>query len=242
MSKGSTAAPAAPAAAARILLVEDGREARDVMTAILQMAGYVVETAENAAEGLRRLSASRFDLVLCHYSLPDQTAASMLKEASRLGALRRTPAVVMTAHPDPEGVDDLTVIKKPFDVRAFLDQIAALVKGRHHEAAVPGPREDLRSGAGGSRAHFVLYVSPNSPASARALRIFHDLLAAVPPARVSFETCDVSKAPDRAEADRVVFTPTLVKVSPEPRAWVVGDLTNPGIVGEILTMCLAESG
>lgn len=41
--------------------------------------------------------------------------------------------------------------------------------------------------------------------------------------------------------DRVVFTPTLVKVFPEPRTWVVGDLTSPGIVGEILGTCIAES-
>ena len=219
----------------RVLLVEDDREGRDVMTAVLEVAGYVVDTAETAADGLARLAAGAYDLVLSHYSLPDRTAASMLKEASEAGVLRATPAVVMTAHPDPEGVNDLMVIKKPFDVRAFLDQIAALV-GRQGAAAVGGP-----SSASEPRARFVLYTSPDSVASGKALRIFQKLLEALPASQVAFETCDVSKEPHRAEADRVVFTPTLVKVFPEPRTWVVGDLTNAGVVGEILSMCVAES-
>jgi CheY-like chemotaxis protein len=224
----------------RVLLIEDDREGRDVMKAILEVAGWAVETAETAADGLARLAAGSYELVLSHYSLPDMTAASMLKEAARTGVLRATPAVVMTAHPNPEGVDDLTVIKKPFDVRAFLDQVALLV-GRSRGPAVPEPPRAGSAGAGAPCARFVLYISPDSLASGKALRIFQKLLAALPASQVSFETCDVSKEPQRAEADRVVFTPTLVKVFPEPRTWVVGDLSNPGVVGEILGMCIAES-
>jgi CheY-like chemotaxis protein len=221
----------------RLLLIEDDREGRDVMRAILEVAGYAVETAETAGDGLARLAAGTYDLVLSHYSLPDMTAASMLKEAARTGVLRATPAVVMTAHPNPEGVDDLTVIKKPFDVGAFLDQVALLV-GRAGGPAAPA---QPAAGVSGPGARFVLYVSPDSVASGKALRIFQKLLAALPASQVAFETCDVSKEPARAEADRVVFTPTLVKVFPEPRTWVVGDLSNPSVVGEILSMCIAES-
>jgi CheY-like chemotaxis protein len=222
----------------RVLLIEDDREGRDVMRAILEMSGYAVETAETAADGLARLAAGSYELVLSHYSLPDRTAASMFQEAARTGVLRATPAVVMTAHPNPEGVDDLTVVKKPFDVRAFLDQIALLV-GRGGGSAAPATAG--AAGARDARARFVLYVSPDSHASGKALRIFQNLLAAIPASQVSFETCDVSREPGRAEADRVVFTPTLVKVFPEPRTWVVGDLSNPGVVAEILGMCIAES-
>ena len=35
----------------------------------------------------------------------------------------------------------------------------------------------------------------------------------------------------------MVFTPTLVKRSPAPRAWILGDLRNDDVVRDLLTMC-----
>ena len=35
----------------------------------------------------------------------------------------------------------------------------------------------------------------------------------------------------------MVFTPTLVKRSPAPRAWILGDLTSDDVVRDLLTMC-----
>lgn len=40
------------------------------------------------------------------------------------------------------------------------------------------------------------------------------------------ELIDLRRDPDRAAVDSVVVTPTLVKVSPKPRAMVVGDLAD----------------
>jgi hypothetical protein len=38
----------------------------------------------------------------------------------------------------------------------------------------------------------------------------------------------------------VVFTPTLVKRRPEPRAWILGDLSDPAVVTDLLHMCGIE--
>jgi len=42
--------------------------------------------------------------------------------------------------------------------------------------------------------------------------------------------------PLAGEEDQLVFTPTLVKRSPPPRAWVVGDLSDHGVVVTLLDM------
>ena len=37
-----------------------------------------------------------------------------------------------------------------------------------------------------------------------------------------------------------VFTPTLVKRRPEPRAWILGDLSDPSVLTDLLHMCGIE--
>jgi hypothetical protein len=55
--------------------------------------------------------------------------------------------------------------------------------------------------------------------------------------RVRFEVCDVSQHPDRADADGVTYTPTLVKRNPPPRACVIGDLSNVTAIIDLLESC-----
>jgi hypothetical protein len=70
----------------------------------------------------------------------------------------------------------------------------------------------------------VLYVSPASPASARAQRNIQELMNRLDRSKVELDICDVSENIERAEADRILFTPTLVVRRPM-LTWIVGDLT-----------------
>ncbi|HEY2943461.1 MAG TPA: circadian clock KaiB family protein [Vicinamibacteria bacterium] len=71
----------------------------------------------------------------------------------------------------------------------------------------------------------VLYVSPASPASARAQHNIQELIARLDGSKVELAICDVSEDAEQAEADRILFTPTLVVRRPL-LTWIVGDLTN----------------
>jgi len=53
---------------------------------------------------------------------------------------------------------------------------------------------------------------------------------------VRLQIFDVADEPLAGEEDQVVFTPTLVKRSPPPRAWVVGDLSDHSVVVTLLDM------
>jgi len=55
---------------ATILIVEDDAVFRDLLFAILDVAGYTVATAADGGEALRRIERERFDLVLCDLKMP----------------------------------------------------------------------------------------------------------------------------------------------------------------------------
>jgi hypothetical protein len=86
----------------------------------------------------------------------------------------------------------------------------------------------------------VLYISPDSPPSLKAQRNMERLLRGFRAAEIAFEVLDVAQEPEGAEKDNVVFTPTLVKRRPEPRAWILGDLSDPAVVTDLLHMCGIE--
>jgi KaiB domain len=80
-------------------------------------------------------------------------------------------------------------------------------------------------------------VSPSSPASAQARRNLEDLLARFDATQVKYSVCDLVRDPRAGEHDRVAFTPTLVKRYPAPRTWVLGNLRETEIVGDLLRVC-----
>jgi hypothetical protein len=60
------------------------------------------------------------------------------------------------------------------------------------------------------------------------------LLSEYEPSQVVFTVCDISKDSDAAQKEQITFTPTLVRRSPEPRVWVIGDLEDPSAVIRML--------
>jgi len=88
-----------------------------------------------------------------------------------------------------------------------------------------------------SRVELVLYVSPASIACARAQRVMESILRGYDPASIDFQVRDLTDETERAARDRTLFTPTLVKRSPPPSVWVLGDLSRPWIVTDLLQMC-----
>jgi circadian clock protein KaiB len=73
---------------------------------------------------------------------------------------------------------------------------------------------------------FVLYVTGGTPRSQQARenlrRICDDRLS---PDEVEIGVVDVLEEPERAEADRVIATPCVIRVKPDPPQRVIGDLS-----------------
>jgi DNA-binding response OmpR family regulator len=224
----------------RVLCVEDDEQVLSILAALLETEGYEVATAATAEAGLAHLASRKFHLVVTDYWLPDRTCAWMLSEASSRGILLDTPVLVITAEHRPQGVENLTILRKPLDLDDFLaivHESMQPVREKEVEKAVQDMERSFpREGAGNSvRIDLALYISASSPSSLKALRNVNRLLAEYDPAQVRLDTYDLSKEHvPSADEDRIAFTPTLVKRWPEPKMWVLGDLEDATVLADLL--------
>jgi circadian clock protein KaiB len=85
---------------------------------------------------------------------------------------------------------------------------------------------------------FVLYVSGGSPYSEQAVSNLRKLCIEHLQDQHEFEIVDVLNDPKRALADRVMLTPTLLKLSPKPVRRIVGSLN----LSEPILQALGLSG
>jgi len=217
----------------RILVVEDHPDVRQMTTVALQAQGHAVTEAVDAAEALERLRTGRFDVVLSDYELPDETGATMLRDAARAGLLGGAAALIVTAHTQPEDASGFDVILKPVDLDRLMRQIQEILKSDGGRAPAPAPAED----GGGEAVDLALYVTSASAASLRARRSMERVLTGYAGCPIRYTVRDVADDPRQAEEDRIVFAPTLVKRHPGPRTWVLGDLGDAAIVVDLLQVC-----
>ena len=71
-----------------------------------------------------------------------------------------------------------------------------------------------------------LFVAADSPDSATAIANLDALFPKGEGPHIEVEIVDVQREPARAARDRIMVTPTLLKVSPSPRCRILGNLKN----------------
>lgn len=71
-----------------------------------------------------------------------------------------------------------------------------------------------------------LYIAGQSSKMRKAIANLREICEAEMSGRYELEVIDVLEHPQRAEEDRILATPTLVKQSPLPLRRVIGDLSN----------------
>src|ERR1700693_1880533 len=134
--------------APHLLVVDDDRRIRDLLSRYLAREGYRVTTAHNAADARAKLDGLAFDLLVLDVMMPGESGFDLTS------ALRRTsqvPILMLTARAEPEsriagleiGADDY--VAKPFEARELSLRIANILK-RAQPAAPPPPAESVRFG------------------------------------------------------------------------------------------------
>src|SRR5580693_1856953 len=101
---------------ARILVIDDDREAREVLEEQLRRSGHGVQIAATATEGVRMSRERRPDVVLLDAELPDMTPAGVCRALEAEMSTRGVPVIAMVAVDQEEvvgaaGVTD--AISKP---------------------------------------------------------------------------------------------------------------------------------
>ncbi len=107
-----------------ILVIEDKESMRAMLKQTLEGEGYLVVTAQDGAEGIKKLSDERIGLVLTDLKLPKKDGFEVLRAAKQENPI--LPVIVMTAYGTietavravKEGAYDF--LTKPFDTEHLL--------------------------------------------------------------------------------------------------------------------------
>lgn len=83
---------------ARVLLIDDDHNLREVVSFILQKAGHEVLTAADGDEGIARCNAEEPDLVLTDIRLPGRDGLEVLRHVREPGRAAPPPVIVLTAY------------------------------------------------------------------------------------------------------------------------------------------------
>jgi CheY-like chemotaxis protein len=122
---------------ARLLVVDDNKVNRMVLSRNLEQQGHIVETAENGREGLEKIRTQSFDLVLLDIEMPQMDGYQVLEACLNDIALRQIPIIMTSAMEELDAVvkcvelgaeDYLTKPVNPILLRARVN--ASLEKKR----------------------------------------------------------------------------------------------------------------
>jgi PAS domain S-box-containing protein len=108
-----TAGAEASAPARRVLVVEDSADARESLRLLLELAGHVVETAEDGPGGLAKLRAFRPDVALIDLGLPGLDGYALARRARAEPETRAIRLVAITGY--GQGDDRQRALEAGFD-------------------------------------------------------------------------------------------------------------------------------
>lgn len=129
--------------APHLLLVDDDRRIRDLLSRFLASEGYRVTTAKDARDARAKLLGLNFDLLILDVMMPGETGFELARAIRVTSAV---PIVMLTARDEAEsrieglqiGADDY--VGKPFEPRELLLRIGNILK-----RAMPLPATKLES-------------------------------------------------------------------------------------------------
>ena len=123
--------------AARILVVEDDDDARELVRLALERAGASVEAVASAQEARREMALTPADVIVSDVRMPEEDGYSLIGSLRRAGIA--TPAIALTAYARQEDADEARAagfqlhLPKPIDERQLVEAVASLLgDGRYH--------------------------------------------------------------------------------------------------------------
>jgi len=113
---------------AKILVVDDAPDTREVLERNLSMAGYSVSATNTVAEALRALEATPFDLVITDFKLPEESGLDLIRYVRE--NLKDTEVMMITGYATIEGaVEAVKLGADEYLSKPFTDEeILAAVK------------------------------------------------------------------------------------------------------------------
>lgn len=118
--------------AARILVVEDDDESRELVKLALERAGAAVETVSNSRDARIEMLADTPDVLISDIRMPDEDGYQLLRSLRRAGV--ETPAIALTAYARRQDAEEAREagfqvhLAKPVDAARLVDAVARLLR------------------------------------------------------------------------------------------------------------------
>lgn len=120
----------------KILIVEDDKDILELMAEFLQAKNYIVDTATNGVECIKKFKESEYDMIILDVMMPNldgYTTCKIIRNTSNI------PIIFLTALTDESdqikgfelGCDDY--ITKPFSFNLLVKRVEAVLKRSQNE-------------------------------------------------------------------------------------------------------------
>lgn len=118
----------------KVLVVDDDKTTRKMISLILKSKGYEVVTAENGMDGLQKLGIEQINLILTDMNMPYMDGIEFTKQVRANPEISHIPIVMLTTEADEEekqraykaGVDDYLV--KPATGEQIVESMKKIIK------------------------------------------------------------------------------------------------------------------
>ncbi|MEM2995538.1 MAG: response regulator [Candidatus Bathyarchaeia archaeon] len=117
---------------ARILIVDDDESIRTVLSTVLKENGYIVDTAKNGKEAIKKSHAKFFNLALIDIRLPDMEGTQLLTAMKE--TTPKMVKIIITGYPSLDNAIEAVnkgadgYILKPFNMEKLLKTIKEHLK------------------------------------------------------------------------------------------------------------------
>jgi two-component system, chemotaxis family, chemotaxis protein CheY len=116
-----------------ILVVDDTRSMRKMVTAVLQTAGYSVHEAGDGVEALELAREQVFDLVVTDQNMPRMDGVNLIRKLRTLATYDSVALLVLSTEVNPElkqqgrEAGATGWMAKPFDPQQMLEIVRAFI-------------------------------------------------------------------------------------------------------------------
>jgi len=119
---------------AKILIAEDERDIRELITFTLSFAGHEIIQASNGAEAVELAQKVVPDLIMMDVRMPRMTGYEACRAIKEIESVKHIPVIFLSAKGQDDEVSDaldagaMDYIMKPFSPTELTEKIASLLK------------------------------------------------------------------------------------------------------------------
>lgn len=119
-----------------LLIVDDSATMRMIIKRTLRTAGLSFDSTDEAGNGkeaLEKLSAQKYNIMLCDINMPEMSGPELLKEVRQNSSCNDMKIVMVSTESDQELIEQLLAdgaddyVCKPFTPDKFRDKLSPLV-------------------------------------------------------------------------------------------------------------------